>query len=528
MSGQTGGRAADILEFLPDATFVIDTHGVVTAWNHALEELTGAKAEDIVGKGDHEYAIPFYGKRQPMLADLVFLGEEQLAGRYDHVDRQGDTLVVDVFLPEFGEGTYFWAKASPLYDAEGGVIGAIETVRDVTDRKLAEQEAERSRRRLEETIAFLPDPTMVIGTDGVVTAWNRAMEELTGVPAAEMVGKGDHEYALPFYGKRQPVLADLVFLSDEELAERYDSIERAGDTLVVDVFVPEFRGGGYLWAKAGPLYDAEGNITGAIETVRDITERRRLEEREARSNAELEIAREIQQSFLPDELPTLEGYEIAGRSVMAKEVGGDFFDVIPFEITALDDDETLGVLIADVADKGVPAALFMALSRIVVRVNAQVHDDPAQIITRANDVIAEDATAGMFVTLFYGLLSRTTRTLQYVNAGHNPPMVVRVDGTVERLGTTGIALGARSGMPYHSEQVGVGPGDVAVLFTDGVTEAMEGHNRMYGEDRLVEVIRAHAHESAEEILEAVFSGVGEFAAGQPQFDDITLLVVKGI
>ena len=114
---------------------------------------------------------------------------------------------------------------------------------------------------------------------------------------------------------------------------------------------------------------------------------------------------------------------------MAKEVGGDFFDVIPFEVTALDDDETLGVLIADVADKGVPAALFMALSRIVVRVNALVHDDPAQVITRANDVIAEDATAGMFVTLFYGLLSRTTRTLQYVNAGHNPPMVVREDGT---------------------------------------------------------------------------------------------------
>ena len=369
---------------------------------------------------------------------------------------------------------------------------------------------------------------MVIDTDGVVTAWNRAMEELTGVPAAEMVGRGDHEYALPFYGRRQPVLADLVFLSEEELAERYDTIQRDGQTLVVDVFVPEYKGGGYLWAKAGPLYDAAGNITGSIETVRDITERRLLEERVARSNAELEIAREIQQSFLPDVIPTLAGYEIAGRSVMAKEVGGDFFDVIPFEVTALDDEETLGVLIADVADKGVPAALFMALSRIVVRVNAQVHDDPAQVIARANDVIAEDATAGMFVTLFYGVLSRTTHTLHYVNAGHNPPMVVREDGTVDRLSPTGMALGARAGVPYTAGQVRVGPGDVAVLFTDGVTEAIESHNQMYGEDRLAEVVRAHAHESAQDILEAVFSGVGEFAEGQPQFDDITLLVVKGV
>jgi PAS domain S-box-containing protein len=375
-------------------------------------------------------------------------------------------------------------------------------------------------------IDFLPDATIVIDTAGTVIAWNRAMEELTGVPASEMVGRGDHEYALPFYGERRPILVDLVFLSAEELADRYDHIARDGDTLVVDVFVPAFKGGGYLWAKASPLRDAEGTLTGAIETVRDITERREMEERLARSNAELEIAREIQQSFLPDVLPQLTSYDIAGRSVMAKEVGGDFFDAIPFEVMALDEG-SLGVLIADVAGKGVPAALFMALSRVVVRVHARLHSDPAKVVENANDVIAADATAGMFVTLFYGLLSEKNGTLTYANAGHNPPIVLRADGTVETLTATGIALGAVAGREYASRTVAIGTGDVVILYTDGVTEAIDALFGMFGEERLLDIVRENSAAAAGEIIEAILAAVDAFCAGEAQFDDITLMVIKG-
>ena len=290
------------------------------------------------------------------------------AGRYDHVERDGDTLVVDIFLPEFKGGAYLWAKAAVAGPTAGG--RRIETVRDITDRKLAEQAAEQSRRKLSEIIDFLPDATFVIDTQGTVIAWNKAMEVMTGVAARDMLGRGDHENALPFYGRRQPMLADLVFLPGDEVERRYDTVERVGDTLVVDIHIPDFQDrGAYFWAKATPLYDDEGVLTGAIETIRDITERKEMEERVARSNAELEIAGQIQQSFLPDVLPQVGGFNIAARSVMAKEVGGDFFDVIPFEVMALEQG-TLGIMIADVSGKGVPAALFMALSRIVVRVNA--------------------------------------------------------------------------------------------------------------------------------------------------------------
>jgi PAS domain S-box-containing protein len=519
-----------IIDFLPDATFVIDLDGRVIAWNKAIEALTGVPAESMLGKGNYEYALPFYKERKPMLANLIFMPGVEIEKRYDHVERTGETLVVDIFIPDFQPGgVFFWAKASPLYDPQGNVTGAIETIRDITDRKRVEQEIVRSRRSLADIISFLPDATLAINLDGVVITWNKAMEELTGIPAASMIGKGDFEYSLPFYQERRPMLANLILMPEAEVESLYTHVQREGDILVVDTFIPNLRGrsGRYFWAKASPLYDPQGNVTGAIETIRDITERREMEGRLARSNAELEIAAEIQKSFMPEVIPQITGFDIAARTVMAKEVGGDFFDVIPFEIIALDKG-TLGLLIADVSGKGVPAALFMALSRIVVRVNALWHRDPAKAIYDSNNIIAQDSKSGMFVTLFFGTLREMDRTLTYVNAGHNPPVVFRSrDGTLEELLPTGIILGAVENREYSSRTLVIGPGDVIVMYTDGVTESINAEEELFGEDRLYAIIRKNARLSAQEILDRILSGVQEFTGDMPQFDDITLLIIKG-
>ncbi|MEI7434896.1 MAG: SpoIIE family protein phosphatase [Methanomicrobiales archaeon] len=526
----TRDRLGQIINFLPDATFVIDNNGIVIAWNRAMEQVTGVPARDMLGKGDYEYAIPFYGEKKPMLANLIFMPGEEITQRYHFVERIGDMFVVDIFIPTFGPGgTYFWAKASPLYNERGEISGAIETIRDITERKLAEQETDRARQRLAEIISFLPDPTFVIDRNGVVIAWNRALEELTGTTAEAIVGKGDYEYAIPFYGEKKPMLANLIFMPGEEIGQRYHSVQRIRDTLVVDIFIPGFRpGGAYFWAKASPLYDPEGNIAGAIETIRDNTERIQIEQKLARSSAELQIAAEIQQSFLPETLPDIRGFDIAARSVMAKEVGGDFFDVIPFEVIPLEMGK-YGLLIADVSGKGVPAALFMALSRIVVRVNALWHRDPATAIGFANDIITQDSKAGMFVTLFYGSLSEKDRTLTYVNAGHNPPIMYRCRSkTFEELMPTGIFLGGLEHQVYSSRTIEIGAGDIIVLYTDGITESINGEEEMFGEDRLRSIIREHTGLSAIGILEKILEAVNSFAVGQPQFDDITLMVIKGV
>jgi PAS domain S-box-containing protein len=454
----------------------------------------------------------------------------EIEKKYDSVDRIGDTLVVDIFIPDFRPGgIYLWAKARPLYDPEGNISGAIETVRDITVRKRAEQEIVRSQRSLADIINFLPDATFAINREGTVITWNKAMEELTGIPAASMIGKGDCEYSLPFYQERRPMLANLILIPDADVDNLYTHVQREGDTLVVDTFIQNFRGssGRYFWAKASPLYDLHGTITGAIESIRDITERREMEGRLARSNAELQIAAEIQRSFMPDVIPQITGFDVAARCVMAKEVGGDFFDVIPFEFILLEKG-TLGLLIADVSGKGVPAALFMALSRIVVRVNALWHRDPAKAIYDANNIITQDSKSGMFVSLFFGTLKEKDRTLTYVNAGHNPPVVFRSrTETLEDLLPTGIVLGAVENREYLSRTIPIGPGDVIVMYTDGVTESINAREELFGEDRLNAIIRKNARLSAGEILERILIAVREFTGDMPPFDDITLLVIKG-
>ncbi|MGD6810899.1 MAG: SpoIIE family protein phosphatase [Candidatus Bathyarchaeia archaeon] len=526
-----GKRYRDaIIEFLPDATFVIDLEGKVIAWNSAMELLTSIPRNDMLGKANYEYALPFYKERRPMLANLIFMPEAEIDQKYDKVERVGDALVVELFIEDFQPGgVYLWAKASPLYDSQGEIVGAIETIRDITNQKRAEEEILRSRRSLADILSFLPDATFVIDLEGKVIAWNSAMEMLTSIPADSMLGKGNFEYSIPFYKNRRPMLADLVFMPETELKKNYSAVERNMDTLVVDVFIPDFReGGAYFWAKASPLYDPNsGNVVGAIETIRDITERREMEGRLARSNAELQIAAEIQKSFLPETIPQIAGVDIAARTVMAKEVGGDFFDVIPYEVMPLDKD-LHGLLVADVSGKGVPAALFMALSRIVVRVNALWHHDPAKVIYSSNNTITQDSKSGMFVTLFFGLLNETDRTLTYVNAGHNPPFMFRSrDGTVEKLLPTGIVLGAVENMEYKARSVKIEKDDIVVMFTDGVTESINSRGEMFGEKRLIENIQKNAHLSAQAILEQILSSVKACAGDVPQFDDITLLIIKG-
>jgi PAS domain S-box-containing protein len=520
-----------IIQFLPDATFVIDLEGKVIAWNSAMEMLTSIPASAMLGKGNYEYALPFYKERRPILADLVFMPEVEIEKKYDTIERIGvDTLVVEIFIPDLRPGgVYLWAKASPLYDSNGEIVGAIETIRDITDRKRDEAEINRSRRSLADILNFLPDATFVIDVNGKVIAWNSAMEMLTSVPADAILGKGNYEYALPFYKERRPMLADLIFLPNAELEKKYNTVERVGDTLVVDVFISDFRpSGAYFWAKASPLYDPNtGDIIGAIETVRDITERREMEGRLARSNAELQIAAEIQKSFLPETIPQVRGFDIAARSVMAKEVGGDFFDVIPLEIMRLGSG-LVGLLVADVSGKGVPAALFMALSRIVVRVNAQWHRDPAKIIYHSNNAITQDSKSGMFVTLFFGMLNENNHSFTYVNAGHNPPLFFHSqDGSIEKLDPTGIVLGAVENKEYKSKNVVIALDDVIVMYTDGVTEAINSQLEMFGESRLIEIIQKKSDLTAQGILNEILLGVKAFSGDAAQYDDITLMVIKG-
>lgn len=180
------------------------------------------------------------------------------------------------------DGTTVWADVSisPVRGPDGKHVATIGVIADITDRKKSEEELRISHHRLDQIIQFLPDATMVIDSDGRLIAWNKAMEELTGVPGFTMLGKGDYEYALPFYGTRRPVMLDLVLNFDEEVASRYLFVKREGNQIVSETYLPDFRGQGptWFWNVAAPLYDADGHVVGAIESVRNITELKKSEE----------------------------------------------------------------------------------------------------------------------------------------------------------------------------------------------------------------------------------------------------------
>jgi len=282
-------RLADIINFLPDATFAIDLSGKVIAWNRAVEEMTGVKAEDMLGKGNQEYAIPFYGMRKAMLIDLVFGFDEETEKNYDFVKKEGDDFLAESDVLLGGTHCTLWGKSAPLYDARGNIVGAIESIRDITERRCMEAALRESERRLADIIDFLPDATFAIDLSGKVIAWNRAIEEMTGFKAEDMLGKGNQEYAIPFYGMQRPVLIDLVFRFDAETEKNYDFVKREGDVLLTETRMAVGEHPLVLWGKARPLYDGSGNIVGAIESVRDITALKQAQKALQAANEELEL-----------------------------------------------------------------------------------------------------------------------------------------------------------------------------------------------------------------------------------------------
>lgn len=256
-----------------------------------------------------------------------------------------------------------------------------------------------------------------------------------------------------------------------------------------------------------------------------------------RLEQELDLARDIQASFLPDCCPTLPGYRIASLYQAARQVGGDFYDFIelPPDGAPVTRGQRLGgemsgrigCVIADVTDKGVPAALFMVLSRTLLRATASDGRAPAQVLEQTNRLIVADARSGMFVTAFYGILDTTTGYMTYANGGHNYPLLYRAaTDTVEQLQAIGIVLGVVPEPRFEQRSVTMEPGDVLCFYTDGVTEAMNQRRQLFGDGRLSEVLRRSQHLPPEQIITRITDAVFHFAAGTPQADDMTLVVIK--
>ncbi|MYD62376.1 MAG: SpoIIE family protein phosphatase [Gemmatimonadetes bacterium] len=235
---------------------------------------------------------------------------------------------------------------------------------------------------------------------------------------------------------------------------------------------------------------------------------------------ELRVAHDMQQSILPKIFPDKPGYQLFGSMEPARQVGGDFFDIINLE------NDRIGLAIADVSDKGVPAALFMMSSRTLMKGAAIGKSNPTDVLTEVNHLLQEDNDAAMFVTVFYAEYNPADGSLSYANGGHNPPVIVHADGSSTVLPqTNGIALGILPDIEYEQNSVTLSPGDTLVLYTDGITEAMNAQNEEFEMERLLTVLSGASSQDVREMNQAIFQAVQAFAGDMPQFDDMTCMTL---
>jgi sigma-B regulation protein RsbU (phosphoserine phosphatase) len=257
-------------------------------------------------------------------------------------------------------------------------------------------------------------------------------------------------------------------------------------------------------------------VAAAISIEKAVLHREMLEKH--RIEQQLRIAKEVQLALLPAAGPSLEGYDVAGTNVPSWEIGGDYFDYLP------QPDGRLGVAIADVSGKGVPAALIMATFRAALRAQRVGNMTLDAIAGRLNRILLDSMDSSRFVTAFYGLLEPRTGEFGFANCGHNPPLLLRAAGTRELLVSGGPALGMWHGATFEPGEAFVLPGDTLVLYTDGVVEVMNPSGEMFGVERLEDVIRRQG--AARDLVDAVVDATRAFAGRRGYEDDFTLVIIR--
>ena len=274
------------------------------------------------------------------------------------------------------------------------------------------------------------------------------------------------------------------------------------------------------------LDDLALTIEKAIEQINYIKESQREHVQLESIQNDLQVAGEIQQAILPRKFPPFDDLkdvvDIFAEMQPAKDVGGDFYDF--FRI----DDDRIGLVIADVSGKGIPAALFMAVSRTLIRATSLRGLPPEECLTYSNKLLCNESIDCMFVTVFYGIYDTKTGIMTYTNAGHNPPFIQRQDKKVEMLcvAKKNIVIGIQDDYKYESDTLQLNPGETLVMYTDGVTEAFSEEKKEFSEDNLQKTLEKVTGAGSKEVVETIVNDVKAFAGNEPQSDDITVLTLK--
>jgi PAS domain S-box-containing protein len=420
---------------------------------------------------------------------------------------QGELIGLLSLGPRLSQQEYSADDRKLLSDLSTQTAPAVRVARLVRQQQEAET---RYRTLVEQTpaITYVQEP-LESSNPKAVTYVSPQYETILGYPPESKIIDEEHWNRIVHPEDRERVLAEEA--RTDQTGEPFNVEYRviAGDGRVV-----------WVRDEATLVRDEEGQPLYWLGVQYDVTEQKREAQERERIEQELRIARLIQQTLLPKTLPKLSGYDIAAYYQPAREVGGDFYDTFELE------DGRLGLVVGDVTDKGIPAALVMATTRTMLRVSAQRLFPPGEVLKRANEELVADIPPNMFITCLYAILDPESGRLIYANAGHDPPYLRHHGSGVEELRARGMPLGLMPGMEYEEKEITLNRGESVLFYSDGLVEAHDPHHEMFGFPRLQRLVGTH-RSGESSLIDFLLSELINFTGGDwEQEDDITLVTLE--
>jgi sigma-B regulation protein RsbU (phosphoserine phosphatase) len=417
----------------------------------------------------------------------------------------------DIAVASMKAGAHDYLMKGNLARLVPAVERELREAEERSARRQAEQAVRDSELRYRLLFDTATDAVLLMDTNSVIHFANPAVETVFGYAPEELVGQ-NLTRVLPVRSEDDNRASFAKYLLSGAPTNRRRVMETVGvgktnQEVLIELAFNDMEFRGQRWFVA---------------FIRDITERKRAEQELLANQEQFRVAREIQQHLFPKSAPVLPGYDIAGVSCPAEAAGGDYFDYIPML------HDGLGLVVGDVAGHGMGPALLMAETRAYLRIVSLNRDNVGELLTRVNVVLAEDVGPERFVTLIYARLDPASRFLTYASAGHPPGIILDAAGSVRTLlKRTGVPLGIRTDAEYQSAPaIALQQGDMVVLITDGIEEALSPSGEFFGRDRAIEVLRSNRAEPAARIVEALSDAVRQFTGPTAQQDDITAIVMK--
>ena len=475
----------------PEAITLQDNNDIIVIVNDEFTKLFGYSRHEIIGSKINELVAPKELKDEAKkVSQRVKKGERV---ELDSIRERKDGTLVDVSI-----------LVAPVVH-EGKQMGDYAIYRDITERKKAAEEIYIQKTYLEKLFNSAPEAIVLHDTNDIVINVNDEFTNLFGYSREEVIGKPINELVAPEgFEDEAALLSQKV---DHGQRVEMDSKRRRKDGTLIDV-----------WILGAPIIH-DGKQMGVYAIYRDITERKRAEEARIRTQEEARMAREIQLNLLPKSNPDIPGFDIAGLSIPAENVGGDYYDFIHL------DDQKLAIGLGDVSGKGMAASLVMSNLQATIRGQTSFGMDVNECLERANKLLFHSTDSKTFVSLFYGILDTQKNTLSYTNAGQNIPFLFTKNKNIILLKTHGLALGIQEDVHYQRDKISLKPGDRLLIYSDGITEAMNENLEEFGEKKLVEVVQKYKGNSADEIIKKILENVNLHVGQALQNDDRTIILV---